>query len=133
MPAWLRSLDIHSSSLRSGNFWSSVLTSRDLIVVEPEFFCFEAYNPQRLVRQFELVQLLAIPYFLTHNDPWILRGRFAKGKSLQSKTLSLTFISITPWKWITKLFEDSICGGIMYSQITQNVMFLWRTLIINSS
>ena len=69
MPAWLQSFDIHSSSLDSENFCSSVLRSRDLIAVEPEYFYFEAYNPQLVARQFGLIHMLVMPYFLTHNDP----------------------------------------------------------------
>lgn len=102
MPTWLKSLDLHSTSLESGNFWSSVLRSRDLIAAEPEYFGFEAYNPQLVARQFGLVQMLAIPYFLTRNDPWTSRGRFEEGRALQSKTLNTTSMSISPWKWITK-------------------------------
>ena len=53
-----------------------------LIVAAPEFFCFEAYNPQLVARQFGLVQMLAMPYFLTRNDPGMSRGRFEEGKVL---------------------------------------------------
>ena len=69
MPAWLQSLDIHSSSLDSGNFWSSVLRSRNFIAVEPEYFYFKAYNPQLVAREFGLIHILVMPYFLTRNDP----------------------------------------------------------------
>ena len=96
MHVWLQFLDIQSSCLGSENFWSSVLKSRDLIVAEPEYLGFEAYKPQLVARQFGLIQMLVMPYFLTRNDPWMSRGRFEEGKSLRSNTLSLTVMSITP-------------------------------------
>ena len=45
--------------------------------------------------------MLAIPYFLTRNDPWTSRGRFEEGKALRSKTLNITLMSITLWQWVT--------------------------------
>ena len=57
MPAWLQSLDIHSSSLDSGNFWGSVLRSRVFIAVEPEYSYFKTYNPQLVARQFGLIHM----------------------------------------------------------------------------
>lgn len=116
MNAWLQSLDIHSSSLGSGNFWSSVvLRSNDLIAVEPEYFGFDAYNPKLVARQFGLVQMLATPYLLIDNDPWMSRAHLKKEKPFEVKLLALLSCPTLLGDGSLKLFEASINGGIMYS------------------